>query len=193
MTAIVETERLVLRRFAAADLPAFVAYRRDPGTARYQSWEPTYSLADAERFLDDQCAATLGEPPHWVQLAIVDRGSAALCGDCAVRVAGDQPASAEIGITLSPAARRRGLATEALRGLVTVLFARHAMHRVFAHADERNESVHRLLERVGVRCEGRLLEADWFKGEWSTLRLYAVLAREWPPAEVDADRRVAPG
>jgi len=24
-----------------------------------------------------------------------------------------------------------------------------------------------------------LVEADWFKGEWSTLRIYAVLDREW--------------
>ncbi len=181
MRAVVETERLVLRRLTAADLPAFVAYRRDPGTARYQSWEPTYSLADAERFLADQRAARFGEPPHWVQLAIVDRAAAVLWGDCAVRVAGDQPASAEIGITLSPAARGRGLATEALRGLITVLFERHAMHRAFARTDERNDSVHRLLERVGLRCEGRLVDADWFKGEWSTLRLYAILAREWPP------------
>jgi hypothetical protein len=28
-------------------------------------------------------------------------------------------------------------------------------------------------------AEGRLVEADWFKGEWSTLRLYALLDREW--------------
>lgn len=186
MTVIVKTERVVLRRFIPGDLPAFVAYRRDPGTARYQSWEPTFSFPDAERFLAAQRAATLGEPPHWVQLAILDRGGM-LCGDCAVRVLADQPASAEIGITLSAGARGRGLGTEALRGLLTVLFERHAMHRVFAQTDDRNEPVHRMLERVGFRCEGRLLGADWFKGEWSTLRIYAILAREWTTLATPAD------
>jgi RimJ/RimL family protein N-acetyltransferase len=53
------------------------------------------------------------------------------------------------------------------------------MHRVFAEADDRNVPVRRLLERLGFRCEARLVEADWFKGEWSTLRLYAMLNREW--------------
>ena len=40
-------------------------------------------------------------------------------------------------------------------------------------------AVHRLLERLGFRCEARLVEADWFKGEWSTLRVFAVLRRKW--------------
>jgi RimJ/RimL family protein N-acetyltransferase len=53
------------------------------------------------------------------------------------------------------------------------------MHRVYAEADDRNVAVHRLLERLGFRCEARLVEADWFKGEWTTLRTYAVLRREW--------------
>ena len=45
-------------------------------------------------------------------------------------------------------------------------------------AHDRNRPVHRLLERLGLRQEGRLVEADWFKGEWTTLRIYALLARE---------------
>jgi hypothetical protein len=35
-----------------------------------------------------------------------------------------------------------------------------------------------LLERLGFRCEARLVEADWFKGEWTTLRIYPARA-EW--------------
>lgn len=40
MQAIV-TERLELRLLAHEDVPAFVAYRRDPDVARYQSWPLT--------------------------------------------------------------------------------------------------------------------------------------------------------
>ena len=47
-------ERLTLRPFQADDLPEFVAYRSDPEVARYQLWDSTYSLADAERFLSSQ-------------------------------------------------------------------------------------------------------------------------------------------
>jgi RimJ/RimL family protein N-acetyltransferase len=96
-----------------------------------------------------------------------------------VRVAIGQPASAEIGVALARESRGRGVATEALTALLTELFERLGLHCVFAEADDRNLPVQRLLERLGFRCEARLVEADWFKGEWSTLRVYAVLKREW--------------
>ena len=34
-----DTPRLILRRFRAGDLKSFVAYRKDPEIARFQSWE----------------------------------------------------------------------------------------------------------------------------------------------------------
>ncbi len=178
-TVEIVTQRLVVRPFRADDLEAFVAYRSDPEVARYQSWDSPYSMADAESFLSSQRGLVFGQPGEGLQLAIVDRASGAVCGDCVVRVATDQPETAEIGVTLAQANQGVGLATEALTAVLTELFERRGMHRVFAEADDRNVPVRRLLERLGFRCEGRQVEADWFKGEWSTLRLYAILNREW--------------
>jgi RimJ/RimL family protein N-acetyltransferase len=59
------------------------------------------------------------------------------------------------------------------------LFDKRLFHRVFAETDDRNAAVGRLFERLAFRCEARLIEADWFKGERSTLRIYAMLNREW--------------
>ncbi len=176
---MIETARLRLRPFGPADLPAFAAYRADPEVARHQSWDAGYTLADAERFLAEQTGGALGTPGAWVQLAIAGREDDALLGDCACFALPDQPRTAEIGVTLAPASQGRGIAAEALRALIGDLFATHGMHRVIAQADDRNAAVQRLLERLGLRLEARHVEADWFKGEWTTLRVYAVLAREW--------------
>jgi RimJ/RimL family protein N-acetyltransferase len=119
------------------------------------------------------------QPGDFVQLAILDRASRVMHGDCAVRVLVDQPATAELGVTLASASQGRGIATEALTAVVAALFEDHGLHRIFAETDDRNVRVHRLFERIGFRCEARLVEADWFKDEWSTLRVYAMLAREW--------------
>ena len=175
----IATKRLVLRPLQLDDAPAFAAYRSDPDVSRYQSWDTTYALTDAERLVTLQEGVALGDPGAWLQLAAVDRVSGALCGDCAVRVATDQPQTAEVGVTFAPATQGSGLATEALGAVVTRLFEDHGLHRVFAQADDRNLPVHRLLERLGFRREARLVEADWFKGEWTTLRIYACLRREW--------------
>ena len=171
------TERLVLRLLQPEDVPAFAAYRRDPDVARYQSWDTTYTVEDGERLVAAQQGVEFGEPGPWVQVAAVDRATGELRGDCAVRV--DEPRTAEVGVTFALASQGTGLATEALRAVVGRLFEHHAIHRVYAQADDRNAAVHRLLERLGFRCEARLVEADWFKGEWTTLRTYAILRREW--------------
>jgi len=173
------TDRLRLRPFRPEDLPAFVAYRSEPEVARYQSWDASYSMADAERFLAAQRGVELGAPGEWLQLAAVDRRSGTLRGDCAVHVLATRPATAEVGVTFAPAHQGSGLATEALTAVIDALFDEHGLHRVYAETDDRNVAVHRLFERLGFRCEARLVEADWFKGEWSTLRVFAVLRREW--------------
>ena len=43
------SSRLLLRRFAIGDAPAFAAYRSDPAVARYQDWE-SCTLVEAEAF-----------------------------------------------------------------------------------------------------------------------------------------------
>src|SRR3954471_13112159 len=98
---IAMTARLRLRPLAAADLPAFVAYRSEPDVARYQSWASPYDPADAEALLAAQTDLAFGTPCACMQVAALDRPSGGLVGDCAVHVLADQPATAEVGVTLA--------------------------------------------------------------------------------------------
>ena len=174
------TERLVLRPMRKEDLPAFVAYRRDPDVARYQTWDTDYSMADAEDMLASERDRAFGRAgDQWVQLSAIDRADGTVHGDCAARVLTMPRDTAEVGVTFATASQERGFATEAMSAIVGSLFDDHGMHRVFAETDDRNAAVLRLFERLGFRCEGLLVDADWCKGEWVTLRLFAVLAKEW--------------
>lgn len=165
------TERLILRPLQAGDLPAFVAYRQDPNVARYQSWEPTYSLADAERLLAHPGA--FGQAGSGVQTALVERRCGTLVGDCFSHVLSGSTRTAEIGVTLAAVHQGAGFATEALPALITALFDAAEIDRVIAQADERNTRIHRLLERLGFRLATRLVDEE------QTLRVYAVRREEW--------------
>jgi len=136
-------------------------------------------MTDAEGLLAAQADIAFGTPGAWVQIAALDRESGELVGDCAVRVLSDQPATAEVGVTLAPDRQGSGLATEALGAIVAILFEVHHIHRVFGQVDDRNTAVQKLFGRLGFRCEARQVEADWFKGEWTTVRVYAMLEGEW--------------
>jgi RimJ/RimL family protein N-acetyltransferase len=173
------TERLRIEPLAEADIEAFAAYRRDPAIARYQSWETTYSTADAARLVAGQPTTALPAAGDWLQLALRAADDGRLVGDVAVHCLADQPGTFEVGVTLAPAEHGRGLAGEAVTAVIDALFTVHGAHRVIATCDARNDAVRALLARIGLRQESRQVEADWFKGEWTTVDCFAVLATEW--------------
>ena len=98
------TERLVLRRFRSEDLDSFVAYRSDPETARYQSWDAPYRPSQARQFLQELEAIHPDTPGEWFQFAVALRQTDRLIGDCGAHVLAEDPRQAEIGFTPCPPA-----------------------------------------------------------------------------------------
>jgi RimJ/RimL family protein N-acetyltransferase len=174
----VTTARLTIEPLGERDVDAFTEYRRDPDVARYQSWGTDYSRADAERLVAGQRDGRLPSPGDWLQLAVRDTASGALLGDLALHRLDVQPDTFEVGVTLARSSQGRGKASEALAALLDLVFDRERAHRVVASCDARNAPVARLLTRAGFRQESRQVDADWFKGEWTTLDGYALLASE---------------
>jgi RimJ/RimL family protein N-acetyltransferase len=176
--------RLVLRRFTPADLDAFVAYRSDPDTARWQSWETPYDRELARTFVTEVAAEEPGVPGRAFQYALDRHGQVGLVGDVMLAIRGDRRL-AEVGVTLAREARGEGLATEALTVLLDhVLLDPGGVHRVEARCDTRNVRSSALWLRLGFREEAHRLQAAWSKGEWTDELEYGLLAEDWR-----ADRR----
>jgi RimJ/RimL family protein N-acetyltransferase len=169
---------LVIAPLAADDIAAFVAYRRDPDVARYQSWSPEFDDADAGRLLEAQAGRDFPEAGEWMQFALRSP-SGELLGDLAVYVFDDQPDTYELGVTVSPGAQGRGVARSGLVAAIDHLVAVRGAHRVILTLDERNEPMRRVCAGIGLRHEGTAREADWFKGEWTSVETWAVLGAEW--------------
>ncbi len=173
------TERVVLDPLVEADVPEFIAYRQDPDVARWQSWTPDFSSADGLRLIAGQPVTDLPAPGEWIQLAVRSKDRIKVLGDVAIHRFADQPDTFEIGVTLAGSAQGQGLAAEAVNAVLKFLFTEAHAHRVVAQCDARNEQVARLLRRLGFRQESSQVDADYFKGEWTTLDGYAMLAREY--------------
>ncbi|PJI93429.1 GNAT family N-acetyltransferase [Luteimicrobium subarcticum] len=177
LTFPLRTERLVLEPLEHRDRDAFVAYRRDPAVARWQSWDVDWSAADADALIAAQPAAVASGSGEWLQLAVRTVSDGSLAGDVAVHAHADQPDTYELGVTLAAATQGRGIATEALAAVVAGLFQVGA-HRLLAVTDARNTPAARVFRGLGFRHEGRAVDADWFKGEWSSLDTWALLRLE---------------
>lgn len=185
------TARLTIEPLSKRDVDAFTEYRRDPDVARYQSWDTDYSVSDAKHLVAAQGDGELPPTGRWLQLAVRETASGRLLGDLALHRLDDQPDTFEIGVTLAPSSQGRGTAAEALGALLDFVFDAEQAHRVIAFGDARNSPVARLLTRLGFRRESSQVDADWLKGEWTTLNGYAMLARERRNEGAEAARGTA--
>jgi RimJ/RimL family protein N-acetyltransferase len=175
----VRTDRLQIRPLTLDDVDAMHAYRSIPEVCRYVPFEP---------MTKDDIAARIGR--QWASRELTDDGqvfilgvevteSQTLVGDVMLAWSSREHATAEIGWTQHPEHGGHGYSTEAARAMLRLAFDGIGLHRVMARLDERNDASARLCERLGMRQEARLVENEWFKGEWTNELDFAILDREW--------------
>ena len=172
------TDRLILREFVSADWPEVLAYERDPRYLQYSDWTDR-TPDDAQRFVQMFLDQQAEQPRRKCQLAVVLKASGQLIGNCGIRQAAAGAREADIGYELSPAHWGHGCATEAARAIVQFGFAELGVHRIWAWCIADNVASARLLERIGLKLEGRLRDKEYFKGRWWDTLMYGILKDEW--------------
>lgn len=83
--------------------------------------------------------------------------------------------SLEIGMSLLPEARGRGVGARATSELVRYLFAHTRTERIQACTDVTNQAACRVLEHAGFSREGVMRAAQWRDGAFRDLALYAIV------------------
>jgi RimJ/RimL family protein N-acetyltransferase len=175
---ILTTKRLVLREFVESDWPAVLAYQSDPLYMRY--YPLTHRTEEDARefvqmFLDQQQE----QPRTKFQLAAIHQADQKLIGNCGIRMKAPDAHEADIGYEFAPAYWGQGYATEAARAIVAFGFTALGLHRIWSWCIADNVGSARVLEKVGMRLEGRLRENEWMKGRWWDTLLYGILEDEW--------------
>jgi RimJ/RimL family protein N-acetyltransferase len=170
----IETARLRLRRLVPGDLAALHAIHSREDVTRWLYWNPR-DEDEVRAVLEAHIARPSDEG---VLVAIDLEGE--LIGT--VNVAVGEHRQGEVGFMLHPDHQGHGYATEAAEAIVELAFGTYRLHRVYGCVEPRNTASARLLERLGMRKEGHLVENEWVKGEWQSEAVYAILAREWRAA-----------
>jgi len=175
----IETVRLLLRPFEAADLDALFALYRRPDVVRFLYEEP-HSREDARALLQHKMSRrAIRADGDAVAFGIELRSSGGVVGDCMVRLLSAEHRQGEIGFALHPDHQGKGYATEAGRAMLAIAFGDLELHRVVGRLEARNAASAAVLERLGMRREAELMENEWVKGEWQSEVVYALLDREW--------------
>lgn len=84
-----------------------------------------------------------------------------------------------LGITVAPQERGRGVGTAAHRLLADYLFLTTSVNRLEAVTNAANVAEQRALTSAGFTREGVLRQAEFWSGDWHDLHMFSLLRREW--------------
>jgi RimJ/RimL family protein N-acetyltransferase len=171
-----ETERLVLRPYNDGDLENLHAVYSQPEVARWLYYGPS-TLEESRAKLARKIAG--GELTEENGLcAAVQLRDGTYVGDAVLFYGSVEHKTVEVGFAFDPRHQGKGYATETARALLDWAFSR-GFHRVVGRLEARNAASARVLEKLGMRREGLLVENEWVKNEWQSELVYAMLEREW--------------
>jgi ribosomal-protein-alanine N-acetyltransferase len=179
MTLPIETERLLLRKYEDGDLADIVEYSRaaDFWLARNLDWAPTEEGVRAH--FESRRDLYPESYPEWLDLVVELKAESKVVGNVGIGVADREQGQASVGWLLGCKYRGQGIATEAVKALVTFGFESMGLHRIYARTGSRNVRSWRLMERIGMRREAHFRDSHKVEGEWDDEFIYAILADEW--------------
>jgi RimJ/RimL family protein N-acetyltransferase len=173
------TRRLLLRELHPGDFSRVHAYASDPEVVEYMPWGPNTDQ-DTRDFLERCAAAEGAEPRVSYELAVVRRADDLLLGTVGLGLdtGGHQ---AMLGYCYDRGAWGSGYATEAAAAMLDFAFDVLLVHRVWAGCDPENGASARVLEKLGMRLEGRLRENERIRGRFRDTLVYGILEGEPRP------------
>lgn len=158
-TKILETPRLILRPFAAADGPAmFANWASDPEVTRYLTW-PTHSGPEVSLAYCRELEGEYADPKHY-EWAIVLKALGEPVGSMSVVNRKDEAESMEVGYCIGRPWWHQGITSEALGEVIRFLFEEVGCLRVAARHDSQNPHSGAVMAKCGMVREGLLRRSD---------------------------------
>ena len=175
----IETDRLVLRPMVLSDENDLLEYQSDIQTVTYIPW-PARTREQVREALSKAIAATSFENENDYKLfAWVLKDGGKVIGQSNIGIKSKLHQRAEIGWVINPEFAGRGYALEATKALINLAFDELGFRRVVAYIDQRNSKSVNMAKKLGMRLEASYIEDEFFKDEWTSAHLFALLKSEW--------------
>lgn len=166
----IETQRLLLRRFQANDLPDVYRALSHPDVVRhygvqFDSLEATQAQMDW--FSMHEASGT------GIWWAVCNRATGQLLGGGGLSGLTQNHRKAELGFWLLPEHWGRGYLREAVPAILDHAFTTLGLHRIEGFVETQNAPCKRALDRLGFQHEGTMRDCEWKDNAFISIDIYA--------------------
>ena len=158
-TVVIETERLLLRRFAQEDArPAFENWTNDGRVTEFLRWQPHGEIAVTERVVGEWTESYRDEKfYHW---AIVPKELGEPVGTISAVGIDDGTGTVHIGYCIGSRWWNKGYMSEALNAVISFFFREVKAKRVESQHHPDNIGSGRVMEKCGLAFERIVKDGD---------------------------------
>ncbi len=166
-----------MRKMLVSDAEDMYEYAQDPAVTQFLLWEPHVNLKFTQsylRFIQTQYAAA-----GFFDWALTLAENGKMIGTCGFAAIDTDNNSGEIGYVINPEYWGKGYATEALSRVLSFGFGVLGMHRMYVRIMAGNAASERVARKCGMRHEATLYSSLLVKGEFRTVKIFAILRDEF--------------
>ncbi|WP_461035682.1 GNAT family N-acetyltransferase [Streptomyces mayteni] len=170
----ISTDRLVLRPFEEADIPALADMMNDELTAAWTSVPIPYTPGDAHRWIT-RSAPTERTSGRGIVLAVDELLTHRLVGSLHLKNTNWGTLTSEVGYVVAPWARGEGYAAESVLAIAQWLFRDQKFERLELRTAAGNTASQQVAQKIGSVSEGVLRNALIVRsrtedGGWTDIR-----------------------
>ena len=177
-TVRLETDRLILRRFVVEDADSmYKNWASDGEVTRFLTW-PVHADAGATKALLSDWTANY-EKSDYYNWAIEWKESGELIGNISAVSVNEKVAGVELGYCMGTKWWGRGIMPEAGREVVRYLFEEVGCERIAAAHAKDNRKSGRVMQKIGMTCEGTWRKAGFCNQGVVDLVWYSILKSEY--------------
>ncbi|NLC44222.1 MAG: GNAT family N-acetyltransferase [Clostridiales bacterium] len=178
-TITLETERLILRRFALDDAEnMFNNWANDSEVTRFLSWPPHENIEVTRTVISSWIQGY--ENPETYSWAIVLKEINKPIGSIALVSVNSKNLRAEVGYCIGKPYWHKGYTSEAFTRVLEFVFDEVGFNRMEAKHDVRNPHSGGVMKKCGMTFEGTLRQVGLNRNnEFFSCDLYSILRSEW--------------
>lgn len=170
--SVLESDRLLLRPFTLEDAKDVFLYASDDMVTKYLTWSSHKDIEESEKVVRELFIDKSGT------FAIELRSEQKCIGGIDLRLC-VQHNKAGVGYVLNRRYWKNGYMSEALNSLLEFSFLKLKLNRVEAEYYAGNEGSGRVMQKCGMKYEGKGMQEVKIKGVFYDVVHYAILINDW--------------